>query len=195
MGLSGRRKQSIKITNNFNTALAVGAEVAAATTDIMPDQVGRKSAEELDDDEGRTKEIPRQSVLSNLVESSISNFENESGEEGAGDEEVEMARLDEVIATKNNIKIEKQASINQTKPINNLKSRKSQKAAKRKKEPVLVNNSAVTSGNEDKPERNSSIHRKDIDSDNKSELSDDSNGARIEKLGGRTSSMMRRKKN
>ncbi len=87
--------------------------------------MGRKSVEELDDDEGRTKEIPRQSVLSNLVESSISNFENESVEEGVGDDDEVEANLDEVIANKSNIKIEKQASINQSKPINNLKSRKS----------------------------------------------------------------------
>ena len=130
---------SNKISSNFNQAVAVNMDVSNPPTDIMPDQVGRKSVEELDDDEGRTKEIPRQSVLSNLVESSISNFENESVEEGA--EEGETRLLDEVIASKNNIKIEKQASINQNKPINNLKSRKSQKAAKRKKEPVLVNNS------------------------------------------------------
>ena len=40
-------------------------------------------------------------MLSNLVESSISNFENESGDE------VEEARLDQAVDEKNKIKIEK----------------------------------------------------------------------------------------
>ena len=56
---SNRRKMSNKISSNFNQAIAVNMDVSNPPADIMPDQVGRKSAEELDDDEGRTKEIPR----------------------------------------------------------------------------------------------------------------------------------------
>ena len=53
---------SNKISSNFNQAIAVNMDVSNPPADIMPDQVGRKSAEELDDDEGRTKEIPRRMV-------------------------------------------------------------------------------------------------------------------------------------
>ena len=104
--------------------------------DIMPAQQSNISAEDLDDDEGRTKEIPRQSVLSNLVQSSISNFENESGDDAGADE---ANALNRVVNNKNIIKIEKQGSVSADMPYNNLKSRKSQKAAKRKKEPYVVN--------------------------------------------------------
>ena len=87
----------------------------------MPAQQSNISVEDLalDDDEGRTKEIPRQSVLSNLVESSISNFENESVEEATVGEEL---HLDSVVNSSSNIRIDKQHS---TKPVkqttNNLK--------------------------------------------------------------------------
>ena len=121
---------------NMNDALALSNN-DRGVEDIMPAQQSNMSAEDLDDEEGRTKEIPRQSVLSNLVESSISNFENESGDE------VEEARLDQAVDEKNKIKIEKQASISYGKPHNNLRSRKSQKANKRKREPVVVTKSNV----------------------------------------------------
>ena len=79
----GERKKAIGSgLKNFNTALAVGTD--QRVEDIMPAQQSNLSAEMLEYDEGRTQEIPRQSVLSNLVESSISNFENEeSVEDGA----------------------------------------------------------------------------------------------------------------
>ena len=105
MGHHGSRKVSLGI-KNMNAALAMGTDPRGAE-DIMPAQQSNISAEDLDDDEGRTKEIPRQSVLSNLVGSSISNFENESGEDGAGDEDV-ISGLDAAINSKNNIRIEKQ---------------------------------------------------------------------------------------
>ena len=101
----------------------------------MPAQQSNISAEDLDDDEGRTKEIPRQSVLSNLVGSSISNFENEdeSGEDGEGEN---GANLDAVVASKDIIRIERQgtqAAAAQNKP--NLRKQRSN----RKAEPVVVN--------------------------------------------------------
>ena len=75
----------------------------------MPAQQSNISAEDLDDDEGRIKEIPRQSVLSNLVESSISNFENESVEDGGAPEgsEKDVGGFSAIKSAKNMIKIEK----------------------------------------------------------------------------------------
>ena len=74
-----------------------------------------------------------------MVESSISNFENESVEGAAAAED--ETGLNKVVNNKNTIKIDKQGSISVGNPYNNLKSRKSQKAAKRKKEPYVVSNS------------------------------------------------------
>ena len=79
--------------------------------DIMPAQQSNISAEDLDDDEGRIKEIPRQSVLSNLVESSISNFENESVEDGGLESEKGGGGFSAIKSTKDIITIEKQGSV------------------------------------------------------------------------------------
>mmetsp|Transcript_12071 Transcript_12071/g.16382 ORF Transcript_12071/g.16382 Transcript_12071/m.16382 type:complete len:96 (-) Transcript_12071:3165-3452(-) len=95
----------------------------------MPAQQSNVSAEMLEYDEGRTQEIPRQSVLSNLVESSISNFENEESVEDGGAGAIE---IDAAVNEKSQIRIERQASVSQKhKVYNNLKSRKSRKERKR----------------------------------------------------------------
>ena len=77
-------------------------------------------------DEARTKEIPRQSVLSK-VDSSISNFEGESNEQ---DDEIEL-QIDENpikplnrVNNANNIKMEKQTSYDDHNTKNKLKIRK-----------------------------------------------------------------------
>ena len=130
----GERKKAIGSgLKNFNTALAVGTD--QRVEDIMPAQQSNLSAEMLEYDEGRTQEIPRQSVLSNLVESSISNFENEEsvedGATGAGE-------IDAAVNQKSQIRIERQSSISKNHKIyKNLKSRKSRKEGKRKNEPSI----------------------------------------------------------
>jgi len=79
-------------------------------------------------------------VLSKLVESSISNFENDQSEEEMK-EDGDDHSLNQVVANRNSIRIEKQASMGSgPNPHYNLKSRKSQKAAKQRKvEPGLAN--------------------------------------------------------
>ena len=52
-----------------------GHNVRDPANNMPAQQSGSQDDEEEDD---KVKEVPRQSVLSNLVESSISNFENES---------------------------------------------------------------------------------------------------------------------
>lgn len=92
----------------------------------MPAQQSNISAEDLDDDEGRIKEIPRQSVLSNLVGSSISCFENESVEDDRGMDSEKGGDNIALNSSKNIIRIEKQGSIDTgTGKLHNLKSRKS----------------------------------------------------------------------
>ena len=120
-------------------------------------------------------------MLSNLVESSISNFENEEsvedGATGAGE-------IDAAVNQKSQIRIERQASISQNHKIyKNLKSRKSRKDGKRKNEPSIQ----VANLHDDKAEKSSTNNRKDIDSDNKSDISEDSNGAKIRAHGKRSS--------
>ena len=109
-------------TRGLGPTLATGGNHDHKVVDIMPAQQSNISAEDLDDDDGRTKEIPRQSVLSNLVESSISNFDNLAGEDGNGDNDHD---LDNVVNSKNSIRIDKQGSISTNRAHNNLKSRKS----------------------------------------------------------------------
>ena len=139
-----------------------------------------------------------------MVESSISNFENEeSVEDGAVDENEKGATVAGIgQSQKNIIRIEKQGSIDTgSKQHHNLKSRKSQKqdhvvrrnmmlaggagagkSNQRKRiidEPIVVNSVHDVAGGRD--EKNSSIHRgrKDIDSDNKSEVSDEDDKAEV----------------
>lgn len=144
--------------------------------------------------------------MSNLVESSISNFENEeSVEDGVNSDKAGIVNTSQ----KNIIRIEKQGSIDTgSKQHHNLKSRKSQKqdhvvrrnmmlangaAANQGKsgnkqrkrivdEPIVVNSVHDVGGHQnDRAEKNSSIHRrKDIDSDNKSEVSDEDDNEQAE---------------
>ena len=95
----------------------------------MPAQQSNISAEDCldNEDEGRIKEIPRQSVLSNLVGSSISCFDNESVEDenrGIDDSDKGGDRAALNSSSKNSIRIEKQGSID-TGKHHNLRSRKS----------------------------------------------------------------------